>query len=138
MADHDVVLAKVAIIERCLRRIDGAVAGDTGRLSDLDVADITVLNLQRAAQAAIDLAAHVVASEGIGLPSTLAESFTMLERQGLLEAGLAAAMRSMVGFRNIAVHAYDALDPAIVAAIVDNHLDDLRAFAAWTLNRSTG
>jgi hypothetical protein len=30
--------------------------------------DITVLNLTRAAQAAIDLAAHVVATKGYGLP----------------------------------------------------------------------
>lgn len=36
----------------------------------------------------------------------------------------------MVGFRNIAVHDYQALNLVIVQAIIDRHLDDLRSFAS--------
>jgi uncharacterized protein YutE (UPF0331/DUF86 family) len=43
-------------------------------------------------------------------------------------------MVAMVGFRNIAVHEYAVLDPAILRAIVDKHLPDLEAFAARILN----
>jgi uncharacterized protein YutE (UPF0331/DUF86 family) len=48
----------------------------------------------------------------------------------------------MVGFRNIAVHEYRQLDPAIVHTIVERHLGDLRALGAriiehYGLNRST-
>jgi hypothetical protein len=53
--DRDLVLAKV----------------------EIDVQDITVLNLQRAVQAMIDVAAHVVASEGLGTPDSLGASFTL-------------------------------------------------------------
>ena len=35
----------------------------------------------------------------------------------------------MIGFRNIAVHQYQALDIAIVEAILQRDLDDLLAYA---------
>lgn len=41
----------------------------------------------------------------------------------------------MVGFRNIAVHEYQTLDPAIVARIVEERLDDLRAFTGRVAER---
>jgi uncharacterized protein YutE (UPF0331/DUF86 family) len=99
------------------------------------VQDITVLNLQRAVQAAIDLAAHVVATESYGLPETIAANFVLLQQNGVLDTALADRLRGMVGFRNIAVHNYQDLDPAIVDAIVSEHLDDLRQFGARILER---
>ena len=47
-------------------------------------------------------------------------------------------MKSMVGFRNIAVHEYQELDLAKVRAIIELRLDDLRAFAQAMLAASTG
>lgn len=135
MVDRDVVLAKVATIDRCLGRIADVRGQRRSALLPIDVEDIVLVNLQRAVQAAIDLAAHVVAAEAYGLPDSLAGSFSLLEGQGVLEAGLAERMRKMVGFRNIAVHNYQALDPEIVEAIVTRHLDDLRAFSARVLQR---
>jgi uncharacterized protein YutE (UPF0331/DUF86 family) len=41
----------------------------------------------------------------------------------------------MVGFRNIAIHDYQTLDPRVVEAIVTRHLDDLRDFAARLAQR---
>ena len=61
MAD-DVVLGKAAIIERCLQRIRDEYAGDARRLfDDITRQDAILLNLQRACQAAIDLAMYAVA-----------------------------------------------------------------------------
>jgi uncharacterized protein YutE (UPF0331/DUF86 family) len=36
----------------------------------------------------------------------------------------------MAGFRNVLVHGYAAVDPAIVRDVVDHHTGDLLAFAA--------
>ena len=41
----------------------------------------------------------------------------------------------MVGFRDVAVHDYQALSLPIVRAIVDHHLGEFEAFAAWALRR---
>ena len=131
MVERAIVLAKVAAIERCLVRIS-EVRSDERRkaLLPVDVDDIVAVNLQRAAQAAIDLAMHVAASEGYGLPGDLAEGFTLLEKNAVIDPELAERLRRMVGFRNIAVHQYQTLDPAIVEAIATTHVDDLRRFAA--------
>ena len=102
MVERDVVLAKVATIERCLLRIDEARDPARG-LEPRDRQDVVELNLLRAVQAAVDLAGHVVATEELGLPAKLAENFTLLERQGLIPAELADHLRRMADFRNVAV-----------------------------------
>lgn len=94
-----------------------------------------LLNRQRAVQAAIDLATHVVTVEGYGLPDSLAASFSLLEGHGILDPDLAEPLRRMVGFRNVAIHNYQALDPRIVEAIITRHLGDLRAFSSRVVQR---
>lgn len=95
-----------------------------------------MLNLQRACEAAIDLAMHGVRVRRLGLPQESREAFTLLEQAGLLDAKTAERMRAMVGFRNVAVHNYQALSLPILRAILEKHLDDFHAFAA-TLLRGT-
>ncbi len=41
----------------------------------------------------------------------------------------------MVGFRNVAVHDYQALQVEIVQAILRGHLQEVEAFAAWALRQ---
>jgi uncharacterized protein YutE (UPF0331/DUF86 family) len=133
VVDRDLVLAKVETLERSLARIDSACT--RAGLDALDRQDIIVLNLQRGVQAMLDLAAHVVAREGLGVPDELAASFELLKRAGFLDADLAERMRRMTGFRNVAVHEYRKLDPAVVESIVRERLGDLRAFAKVVLER---
>ena len=134
MLDRDLVLAKVETLERCLARI--AEVRERLALQPMDIQDITVLNLQRAVQAMIDLAAHVVSQEGLGLADSLGASFSLLERAGVIGAGLAERLRRMTGFRNVAVHEYRRLDPAVLDGIVRERLGDLRAFAATIVERA--
>ena len=117
MVERDIVFAKIGIIQRCLRRIKQTTAFDPASLDNLDKQDIFALNLQRAVQAALDLAAHVVASEGLGVPQDLKEHITLLERSGILPTGLADQMKKMVGFRNIAVHEYQEQDVSVLKSI---------------------
>ena len=127
MVDRDLVTAKLAVIDRCLARI-AEVRSETGRgFRPVDVGDITAINLIRAIQAVIDLATHVVAAESYGTPDSTANAFALLEQQGVIDPDLAGRLRRMVGFRNIAVHEYQTLDPVIIERIVEQHLGDLRS-----------
>ena len=128
MVEPDVARAKVAAIERHLARIR-EVRSRRQNLFPVDREELTVLNLFAAVQACIDLAAHVVSSEGYGLPGTQAEAFTLLEKHGVVDPALAADLRRMAGFRNVVVHRYAEIDPVAVDRIVEKHLDDLRRFA---------
>lgn len=125
----DVILGKVAIIERCLRQVSAYYAGHEAELeADFMRQDAILLNLQRAAEAAIDLAMHVVRVRRLGLPRESREAFTLLEAAALLDPETAARMRAMVGFRNIAVHHYRQLDLGVVRDIVEHRQGDLLAF----------
>jgi len=128
VVEPDVARAKIAAIEQYLERIR-EVRGREGLLP-VDVEELTILNLLNATQACLDLAAHVVASEGYGTPATQAESFTLLQRHGVIDEALAENLRRMAGFRNLVVHRYADIDPKAVATIVRDRLDDLRGFAA--------
>ncbi|MFI5395417.1 MAG: DUF86 domain-containing protein [Candidatus Binatia bacterium] len=126
----DVALAKLASIAHCLHRIRTVTRNDPAAVRDIDIQDIVVLNLQRATQAAIDLAAHIIAAESWGLPSSLKEHFTILAREKVVDDELGKHLEGMVGFRNVAVHAYEAIDTDILEAIVAHHLNDIDAFCA--------
>ena len=128
MPDKDIVMAKVAIIQRCLKRIQETTHLDPESLNDIDKQDIFVLNLQRAVQAVIDLATHIVASEALGLPDTIKDNFRLLYEGKVIHKQLSEKMEGMVGFRNIAVHNYQSLDGEILKSILDKHLEDLEEF----------
>lgn len=133
MPDRDVVLAKVAAIQRCLKRIKETTRLDPNSLDDIDKQDIFILNLQRAVQAAIDLATHIVASEGLGLSDTIKDNFTLLKNAGIINEELTRRMESMVGFRNIAIHDYQAIDRDILKSILVKNLKDLEDFYTTVL-----
>jgi uncharacterized protein YutE (UPF0331/DUF86 family) len=135
MVERDVVLSKAATIDRCLARVAEVRSRPAGALLPMDVEDIVVLNVTRAVQAAADLAAHVVAAEGYGLPDSLAGAFTLLERHGVIDPDLAAKMRQAMAFRNVAVHTYEAVDARIVEAIAAHRIEELRRFAGRMVER---
>ncbi len=96
--------------------------------TDADAQDIVSLNLQRAVQLCVDIVVALIASKNLAQPSTMAEAFERLHEQGWIYAEVLAALRSAVGFRNVAVHGYRKLDWAIVHRVASDHLDDFRKF----------
>ncbi len=130
----DVVVNKVAVIERCIARVREVHAGDDDTLlKDQLKQDSIVLNLQRGCEAGIDLAMHLVRARKIGVPQESRDAFRLLEGVGVLAPELSANLQRMVGFRNVAVHAYQTLDLGVVRAVVATGLDDLQAFAKLAL-----
>ena len=125
----DIILAKLQTIERCFARIEEEYAGDrTTFLQNFTKQDSVTLNLERASQAAIDIAAHIVKTEKLGIPAASRELFQMLEEAGIITTETAKQMQKMVGFRNIAVHDYQNLNIDILVAIIENHLNDFLRF----------
>lgn len=130
----EVILAKVEIVERCLRRIREEYAGTPANLHhDWTRQDSMLLNLERACQASIDLALRLVTLKHLGVPRESREAFDILEREALLEPGLADSMRRMVGFRNLAVHNYRKIDLHIVQTVIEQRLGDFTAFTRRAL-----
>lgn len=126
----DVRLNKTAVIRRSLERVREEYAGQPERLQNWTHQDALVLNLLRACEAAIDLAMHEVARRGLGVPQTSREALGLLAQAGAIPAEVSRRMQAMVGFRNIAVHSYREIQPAILQRVLEEHLGDFEAFLA--------
>ena len=124
----DVVFNKVAIIERCVCRIQEEYQGNFFNLENYTKQDSIILNIQRACEASIDLAMHLVASKGLGIPQSSREAFDLVQQAGIIDVHLAQKLKAMVGFRNIAVHNYQVVNLGIVQGIIEKNLADLLKF----------
>ena len=61
--------------------------------------------------------------------ASMAESFELLQRLNHISSNLALRMKKAVGFRNVAVHAYQEINWKIVYAIITTRLPDFVEFA---------
>ena len=129
----DVALNKLAIIERCLRRVAEEYQGQPSRLENFTVQDSIVLNVQRACEAAIDMAMHVVAKRRLGVPQDARSAFELLAVERVIDRELAERLKLMVGFRNIALHEYQQLHIGILRRILEERLADLPRLARQLL-----
>lgn len=125
----DVILNKSEIIERCIRRIYEEYDNKPDNLRNITRQDSIILNLQRACEAAIAMAMHIVAEQGWGIPVTSRDAFETLLEHEFLEEALTQRLKAMVGFRNIAVHDYQKMNLDILQEIIEKHLHDLINFA---------
>jgi len=131
----DVVYNKCAIIERCIQRIHEEYENDYHNLENFTKQDSIILNIQRACEAALDLAMHIIAENKWGIPQSSREAFDILYQENCLDESLAKSLKSMVGFRNIAVHNYQPLNLKIVSQVIEQHLDDLKEFSKVILKK---
>lgn len=101
--DRQVVEQKLESLRRFLLRVKEKCPLDAASLErDVDAQDIITLNLTRAVQVFVDLAAHLIASRDVPAPSTMGQSFEALASLGLISPLLAIRMKKAVGFRSIA------------------------------------
>lgn len=127
MTDIDLVYKKLAFIEACVHELRTLGRPEEVR-TDLREQRFEAYTLQVAIQAALDVAAHVVSDERLGFASKNRDYFELLVKFGWLPKELAPVLHNMVGFRNILVHGYEAVDPAVVEKVTRDHLDDLLTF----------
>ena len=133
----DIILNKMEMIYRCIKRIHEVYEGNPANLDDYTKQDSMILNLQRACEASIDLAMHVVAVKRLGIPQNSRDSFELLYHGGIISDDTAIKLKRMAGFRNIAVHDYQKVQMEIVKKIIENHLPDFEQLTKEILAMTT-
>ena len=126
--ESNVIYNKTTTIERCIKRINEIYEKKPLNLKDMNKQDLIILNLERACQATIDMAMHVISSKRLGLPQSSKNAFEILAEEKIIKKDLCEDLKSMVGFRNVAIHDYQDVDLKILQAIVEEHLGDLLDF----------
>jgi uncharacterized protein YutE (UPF0331/DUF86 family) len=128
--DRHVIADKLERLRRCVQRIEHKRPSTLEALvTDYDLQDILSVNLERAVQLCVDIAAHIIADREVSAPTTMAAAFEALHTLHILSSDLTDSMKKAVGFRNIAVHNYQEIDWGIVFNICHHRLDDFRSFA---------
>ena len=132
----DVILNKVAIIEKCIKRIKEEYIGSEHEFeTNFTKQDSIILNIQRACEATIDLAAHLIRLNNLGIPQKTRDVFVFLEEGKIISQDLSKRLQKMVGFRNIAVHDYQAINVKIVKSIIEKNLVDFFEFTRLILEK---
>jgi uncharacterized protein YutE (UPF0331/DUF86 family) len=130
----DVLINKAATIERCVARAREEFAADpAGFATNFTRQDAAILNVQRACEAALDMGMHIIRRERLGMTQSARDTFSLLEHAHWITAPVAEHMRRMVGFRNVAVHDYQALQLPIILNILTQHLDEFLEFSRQML-----
>ena len=128
--DEALVLAKLESLRRCVERIRAKTPSSVQALAeDYDLQDILCVNLERAVQTCVDIAAHILADGNAPAPDSMAAGFDALRKTGYLPEQLAGHLKKSVGFRNISVHAYQEIDWAVVFSIITTRLSVFSEFA---------
>jgi uncharacterized protein YutE (UPF0331/DUF86 family) len=135
MAD-DILLNKASTIERCVARIREEYDKDPATFADdFTRQDAAVLNLLRACETCIDIGQILVRRHRLGLPQSSRDVFRLLGKAGLIPPDLASGLQRMVGFRNIAVHDYVAVEIPILVQVIEKHLDEFLSFSQIALQQ---
>lgn len=96
--------------------------------SDWKTQRIVERTLQMLIELRIDIANHIISDEGLRLPSGYADTFTVLMEKKVINRNLLKTMDKMAKFRNVVVHQYEKIDPAIVVSILHQNLKDFESY----------
>ncbi len=84
--------------------------------------------LQVSVECCLDIANHIIAARGLRPPKDYADSFKVLEEQGVLNEDLGMKLRRMAKFRNRLVHLYGEIDDEYVYEFMKKDLRDILEF----------
>ncbi len=79
--------------------------------------------------------AHLLSASGGRAPDTRGQTFLLLAETGVIDTDIAVRLSKAVGFRNIAIHAYEQIDWAIVHSICQTRSGDFEDLAIATSGR---
>jgi len=138
MIDTNLIVTKAGKVDGHLRRIKVKRSVKLEEfLGDLDRQESILFNLQMAIQNCIDIAAHVISDDELGVAGSTNEMFYMLQENGYLAPELTEKMVAAVGFRNLVAHEYGKIDLAKIYQIANKGIDDLEEYLR-TMMRKCG
>jgi len=138
MIDKSLILAKAGRVDVHLRRIreKRAVTVDEF-LRDLDRQESILFNLQMAIQSCIDIAAHIISDEELGVAGSTNEMFYILQENGYLPLEVTEKMVAAIGFRDLIVHEYGNVDLKKVFGIAHKDIEDLTGYLRAVFKKCT-
>jgi len=87
-----------------------------------------------AIEACLDIASHLIASEGLRAPRDYKDTFRVLNEVGILPDELTVTMQSLAGLRNLLVHVYWNVDDSMIHESLQSELGDFESLVSYVLD----
>jgi len=129
MTAFDVIENKISAVEKYLKILERYQPYSKEEIeSDVERRGAVERYLYLVSQATIDLAEAIISVKRLRKPTTLAESFYILQEEKIIPQELTLALVKMVGFRNVLSHGYTEIDYEIVIDVLKNRIKDIEKF----------
>lgn len=131
VADAEVVRNRESHIRRYVADLrDMARISESEFLENRERQYAVLHALQLAIEASVEIATHVCAADNLGIPSSYAEAFDLIEKAGIIDGAVGDDLRGMARFRNRIVHFYGDVDLRMVYRILQDRLADFDRYLA--------
>lgn len=84
--------------------------------------------MQVSIECCLDISNHIIAAGRFRAPKDYADSFKVLEEQGIVEPKEGLKLRQMAKFHNRLVHLYGEIDDVYLYGLIDKDLEDIQYF----------
>lgn len=129
MSNRTIIENKISSIQKYLKILDDYKKHPRPDIElDVNLRGAAERYLYLAVQASIDLAEAVIAYKKFRKPTTLNETFYILNEEKIIDVELTNQLVKMVGFRNIIAHDYGKIDYDIVYDVLHDRLKDIEKF----------
>ncbi len=103
-------------------------------LGDPDKLGSAKYHLIIAIECCLDLAHHIISSEGLRRPEDFADAFKVLAENEIINREMLPKLEGMARFRNLLVHVYSRVDNTRVYEVLQSNLGDFDYFARVIIN----
>lgn len=135
--NDDVINRKMESLRNCLLRIEGKLPFSIDDLeNNFDLQDIVSLNLERAVQCCVDIGAYILSNLQGPTPTTMSETFELLQKAGKINPELSLNLKKAVGLRNMLVHEYSNIKWPVIHNVCHNTLHVFKDFGATLLQHN--
>lgn len=129
MVDKLLLARKITELETYLRQIrEYSKISVTAYKSDWKTQRVVERTLQMLIELCIDIANHMISDKEMRVPTSYADTFKVLGENKVISRPLVSTMEKMTKFRNLIVHQYENIDPAIVVSILKKNLNDFEKY----------
>lgn len=128
MLDRERVVAKIDVLDGYLRELREILPASFEEYKKIEKRRACERLLQVSIEYVIDICGLIVTGLRLGLPAEEDDLFEKLEQAGIISSSRKESLKRMKGFRNILVHEYGRVDDMIVYEVLQNNLNDFRAF----------
>ncbi len=127
--DHERVKKLISSIRKSNNLLADIAKRDEKKfMEDVHIQSSAKYNFIASIEAVIDVSNHIISRNSLRAPEDYADTFAVLEENGIITEDFSNELKKMAKFRNRLVHLYWDIDEKELYSILTTKLDDIDTF----------